>query len=48
MKAVLFVIGLTISGLAVAQCVTNTYFINGRTIFCQTCCYYGNCTTTCM
>ena len=48
MKALVLTIGLMVSGIAAAQCVTNTYFVNGRTVFCQTCCYYGNCTTTCL
>ena len=48
MKKLIFVLGLVISGLAVANCVTNTYFVNGKIIMCQTCCYYGNCTTTCL
>lgn len=33
---------------AYANCVTNTYFINGKMIMCTTCCYGNNCTTTCI
>lgn len=33
--------------LAYAACTSHTYMVNGRTIFCTTCCYSGNCTTTC-
>lgn len=33
---------------ALASCTQHTYFLNGRMIMCQTCCYFGNnCTTTC-
>lgn len=35
------------SSLVWASCVTNTYFVNGRTTICTTCCYGSNCTTTC-
>lgn len=47
MKAIIFAVGLMLSGVAVAQCVTNTYFHNGRMVICTTCCYGSNCTTTC-
>lgn len=30
-----------------AACVTNSTYINGKTIVCTTCCYAGNCQTTC-
>ena len=30
-----------------AACTTHTYYSNGRTKTCTTCCYGGNCTTTC-
>ena len=46
-KVILAVIGLTISAAAYAACVTNTTYVDGRTIICTTCCYAGNCSTTC-
>jgi hypothetical protein len=46
-----FVITLALalaSTAALAYCTTHTYIVNGRVIFCTTCCYGGgNCTTTC-
>lgn len=48
MKAIIFAIGILTAGIAAANCVTNTYFINGRMTVCTTCCYGGNCTTTCI
>jgi hypothetical protein len=31
-----------------ANCTTNTVFLpDGKMMICQTCCYSGNCTTTC-
>lgn len=47
MKALIFALGLMLSGVAVAQCMTNTYFVNGRIVVCTVCCYGGSCTTTC-
>jgi len=38
---------LIFSGAVYAQCVTNTYNVNGKITVCTTCCYSGNCTTTC-
>lgn len=32
---------------AYANCVTNTVFSGGQVRVCTTCCYSGNCTTTC-
>lgn len=46
-KALLAIAGLAIAGVAYAQCVTNTYMVNGRVTICTTCCYGANCTTTC-
>ena len=47
MKAIVFAVGLLLSGVAVAACATHTYFQNGRIVTCTTCCYGNNCTTTC-
>jgi hypothetical protein len=47
MKKLIFVAGMLISGAAVAACTMHTYFVNGRMVMCQTCCWAGNCTTTC-
>ena len=33
--------------LAWAECTTHTYFVNGKTVVCTTCCYGSNCTTNC-
>jgi len=38
---------LMFSSVVYAQCVTNTYNINGRITVCTTCCYGGSCSTTC-
>jgi len=35
------------ANVAYANCSTNTYIVNGKVMVCTTCCYYGNCTTTC-
>ena len=32
---------------ALAACSTHTYWLNGRMVMCQTCCFGNNCTTTC-
>jgi hypothetical protein len=32
---------------AMANCTTHTYLIDGRYMTCTTCCYGGNCNTTC-
>lgn len=48
MKKTLIAIGLVAFTSAVwANCTTNTIFVNGKTMFCTVCCYFGNCTTTC-
>jgi hypothetical protein len=47
MKKLIFALAIFASGTAAANCFTNTYFINGRMVMCQTCCWAGNCTTTC-
>jgi hypothetical protein len=39
---------LTVSTQTLANCITQTYLIDGRLMICTTCCYYGNCTTTCI
>lgn len=33
--------------VAYAACTTHTYIIDGKYTVCTTCCYNGNCTTTC-
>jgi hypothetical protein len=47
MKAVILAVGLMVAGVAYAACTTHTYFVNGRMVMCQTCCYGSSCTTTC-
>jgi hypothetical protein len=32
---------------AYASCSTNTTTYGGKIVTCTTCCYYGNCNTTC-
>lgn len=39
---------LAIASVAYAACTTHTYFYNGKMITCTTCCYSGNCSTTCI
>ena len=46
-KVIAAVIAATITTAAYAACSTHTYFINGKYVTCTTCCYGGNCTTTC-
>lgn len=44
------IIGLSLAAaasLAWASCSTHTYFANGKTIICTTCCTGNNCTTNC-
>lgn len=45
------IMGLCLSAVATlvyANCTTNTVTMpDGRMMFCQTCCYNGNCNTTC-
>jgi hypothetical protein len=46
--AVLFsVFAASYANVAYANCSTHTYMVNGKMLTCTTCCYYGNCTTTC-
>ena len=33
--------------VAVANCTTQTFIVNGKVMICTTCCYGVNCTTTC-
>ena len=44
------IVGLVLSVVATvvyANCTTHTISSGGKFVTCQTCCYYGNCTTTC-
>jgi hypothetical protein len=48
MSKFIALVGAALFSTAVyASCVTNTYMMDGRTVICTTCCYMGNCTTTC-
>lgn len=48
MKKALIAVALAAAATAAwAACTTHTYIVNGKTVTCTTCCYYGNCTTTC-
>lgn len=46
-KALIAISLITAATAAWAACSTHTYTINGRTVTCTTCCYFGNCTTNC-
>ena len=49
MKRFLIAASLALTATAAyAQCVTNTYIINGRMTVCTVCCTGGPCTTTCL
>ena len=37
----------TLATMTWASCTTHTYFTNGKTVVCTTCCYGSNCTTNC-
>lgn len=40
---------LTLAEPALASCTTQTVMLpDGRVMFCTTCCFSGNCTTTCL
>jgi hypothetical protein len=48
MKKAIVAICLAASATAVwATCTSHTYFVNGKTVICTTCCYGSNCTTNC-
>jgi hypothetical protein len=47
MKKLIAGLLLTASTLVHANCMTSTYFVNGRVVMCTTCCYGGICNTTC-
>lgn len=47
MKYLIALWALTTATLVYANCTTHTYFVNGKTVMCTTCCYGGNCNTTC-
>lgn len=46
-KALLGLIGLGFATAVYAQCTTSTVTYNGKMVTCTTCCYNGNCNTTC-
>lgn len=47
-KALLAVLGLGFATAVYAQCTTQTITMpDGKMMMCTTCCYYGNCNTTC-
>jgi putative flippase GtrA len=45
--AVMLVLLMTKEVCAQGACVTNTYFVEGRMVVCQTCCNGNNCNTVC-
>lgn len=46
-KLVLALAGLFVASAAYAACTTHSYYVNGRYVTCTTCCYGGNCNTSC-
>lgn len=46
-KLILGLIAIAASAAVYAQCTTHTTWYNGKAVTCNTCCYGGNCTTTC-
>ena len=49
MKKIIVAIALALSaGVVYANCVTNTTYTRNGMVVCTVCCYYGNCTTTCI
>ena len=46
-KALALIGGLAVATSVYAACSTSTVTYNGRMVTCTTCCYGGNCTTTC-
>jgi hypothetical protein len=49
MKTLWIALALVVAtaGAAAAYCTSTTIFANGRTQFCTSCCYGGQCTVTC-
>jgi len=45
--AVMLVLLMTKEVCAQGACVTNTYFVDGKMVVCQTCCQGANCNTVC-
>ena len=49
MKTILIAVALlTASVGAYAACTTNTFIYDGKITTCTSCCFGGNCTTTCL
>lgn len=46
-KIIAALLGLAFAAAAWAACSTSTVTYGGRTVTCTTCCYGGNCNTTC-
>jgi len=48
MKKALIAIALAAVATATwAACSTSSYTVNGKTVYCSTCCHGKNCTTNC-
>lgn len=48
MRKIIAALLLGLGGVGVAwACTTTTIITSDRTVVCTTCCYNGNCTTTC-
>lgn len=45
--AIIMVLLMTKEVCAQGACVTNTYFVDGKMVVCQTCCNGNNCNTVC-
>jgi hypothetical protein len=46
-KLALAIAALSFASAAYAACTVNSYYINGKYVTCTTCCYGGNCNTSC-
>lgn len=48
-KTIAFIIAATIATVAYANCTTTSVITpDGRVVVCNSCCYGGQCTVTCM
>lgn len=45
--AIIMVLLMTKEVCAQGACITNTYFVEGKMVVCQTCCNGNNCNTVC-
>jgi hypothetical protein len=48
LKKIIAVLALVIAPAAYAACTTSSIMVNGKMLFCTTCCAGGHCTTNCV